>query len=164
MMNNAIFIMGVSGCGKSTIGNLLSEALDIPFFDGDDFHPESNIKKMSNGIALNDEDRYDWLVTLNDLAKKQLQNNSCVIVCSALKESYRNILNRDIGNQVKWVHLVGSFEQILERLNKRENHFMSPDLLQSQFDILEQPKNAIEINISLKPEEIVERIKRDLSK
>ena len=71
-MNKVIFILGVSGCGKSTIGKLLSQDLNIPFFDGDDFHPEGNIKKMSNGIALNDDDRQSWLITLNDLAKKQV--------------------------------------------------------------------------------------------
>ena len=154
--------MGVSGCGKSTIGELLSEELRIPFFDGDDYHPQANIKKMSDGIPLNDEDRYDWLVTLNKLAKNQLQNNSCVIVCSALKESYRKILSRDIPNQVKWVHLEGSFDQIFERLNSRENHFMSSDLLQSQFDTLEQPKNALVVNIGLKPQEIVEKITKKI--
>ncbi|MBI9056862.1 MAG: NADP-dependent phosphogluconate dehydrogenase [Labilibaculum sp.] len=157
-LNKVIFLMGVSGCGKSTIGELLSEELDIPFFDGDDYHPQANIKKMSDGIPLNDEDRYDWLVTLNELAKNQLQNNTCVIVCSALKESYREILSRDIKNQVKWVHLAGSFEQIFERLNNRKNHFMSSDLLQSQFNTLEQPKDALVINIGLKPPEIIEKI------
>ncbi|WP_372752551.1 NADP-dependent phosphogluconate dehydrogenase [Mariniflexile sp.] len=161
-LNNVIFVMGVSGCGKSTIGKILSQKLNMPFFDGDDFHPQSNIDKMSSGIPLNDEDRYGWLRTLNELAKKQLQDKSCVIVCSALKKSYRDILSSDIQNQVKWVHLAGSFHQILERLKKRENHFMSPDLLQSQFDTLEQPKEALEINIGLKPEEIVEIITKEL--
>lgn len=150
--------MGVSGCGKSTIGELLSQLLEIPFFDGDDFHIQSNIDKMSNGLPLNDDDRYGWLVTLNNLAKKELQNNSCVIVCSALKQSYRDILSVDIQNQVKWIHLAGNFKQIYERLNKREGHYMSSDLLQSQFDTLEQPKNALEVNIGLKPEEIIEKI------
>ena len=150
--------MGVSGCGKSTIGELLSQELNIPFFDGDDFHPQANIDKMSSGIPLNDQDRHGWLVTLNTLAKKQLHENSCIIVCSALKKIYRDILNKDIQNQAKWVYLAGSFNQILERLNKRENHFMSSALLQSQFDTLERPKDAFEINIDLKPKEIVEKI------
>ncbi|MFD2290120.1 NADP-dependent phosphogluconate dehydrogenase [Mariniflexile gromovii] len=161
-LNQVIFIMGVSGCGKSTIGKLLSEKLNIPFFDGDDFHPQSNIDKMSSGMPLNDEDRYGWLVALNQLANKQLKNNSCIIVCSALKKSYREILSTDIQNQVKWVHLAGSFNQIFERLNNRANHFMSSDLLQSQFDTLESPKEALEINIGLKPEDIVERITKEL--
>ncbi|MWW23357.1 NADP-dependent phosphogluconate dehydrogenase [Algibacter lectus] len=157
-MNNVIFIMGVSGCGKSTIGELLSQELEIPFFDGDDFHPQSNIDKMSSGVPLNDEDRHGWLVTLNDLAKSELPDNSCIIVCSALKKSYRDILNTGIQNQVKWIHLAGSFNQILERLNKRENHFMSSNLLQSQFDTLEEPENAFVVNIGSKPEDIVEKI------
>ncbi|MFB9057176.1 NADP-dependent phosphogluconate dehydrogenase [Mariniflexile ostreae] len=161
-LNTVIFIMGVSGCGKSTIGQRLSQHLKIPFFDGDDYHPKSNIEKMSQGMPLNDEDRYDWLVSLNDLAKNQLQQNSCIIVCSALKQSYRDILSAQIRNQVKWVHLAGSFNQILERINKREQHFMSSNLLQSQFDTLEFPEHALEINISLKPEEIVDKIIKEL--
>ncbi|MEN3324803.1 NADP-dependent phosphogluconate dehydrogenase [Mariniflexile soesokkakense] len=161
-MNKAIFIMGVSGCGKSTIGQLVSQRLKIPFFDGDDFHPQSNVAKMSSGVPLDDEDRYGWLVTLNKLAKKELQKSSCVIVCSALKQTYRDILSSDIKNQVKWFHLVGSFEQILERVNNRSNHFMPTDLLQSQFNTLEQPEDAFEVNIGLKPEEIVEIITEEL--
>lgn len=161
-IDKAIFIMGVSGCGKSTIGQLLSEYFKIPFFDGDDFHPQSNIDKMSSGIPLNDEDRYGWLVTLNKLAKNNLENSSCVIVCSALKQSYRDLLSKDIQNQVKWIHLAGSFDQIADRMNKRENHYMYSNLLQSQFDILEPPQNALEVNIDLKPEEIVEIIAKDM--
>ena len=126
-LNKVIYIMGVSGCGKSTIGKLLSQRLKIPFFDGDDFHPQSNIDKMSSGVPLNDQDRYDWLVTLNELAKQQLQNNSCIIVCSALKKTYRELLSTDIKNQVKWVHLAGSLNQIFVRLNQRENHFMTDE-------------------------------------
>ena len=162
-MKKVIFIIGVSGCGKSTIGKLLSEELNIPFFDGDNFHPESNIKKMSNGQALNDDDRQGWLEALNDLAKKQLTKNSCVIVCSALKQSYRDILNTTIESSTKWVFLQGSFEQITDRISKREGHFMNSDLLKSQFDILEEPKNAIKIDISLTPNTIVEVIKTALT-
>ncbi|MGB5420438.1 NADP-dependent phosphogluconate dehydrogenase [Algibacter sp.] len=161
-MNIVIFIMGVSGCGKSTIGQMLSQKLNIPFFDGDDFHPQSNIDKMSSGKSLNDDDRYGWLVALNDLAKKQLQKNSCIIVCSALKKSYRDILNKDIQNQVKWIHLAGSFNQITERLNNRKNHFMTSALLQSQFDTLEKPSEALEVNICLSPKEIVEIITKEI--
>ncbi len=149
--------MGVSGCGKSTIGKLLAQELNIPFFDGDDFHPEANITKMSSGQALNDDDRQGWLETLNNLAKKQLTKNSCVIVCSALKQKYRDILSLDIQNETKWVHLSGSFDQILERVNSRADHFMPSELLKSQFDILEEPKDAIEIDISLTPEKLLKR-------
>ena len=154
--------MGVSGCGKSTIGTLLAQDLGIPFFDGDDFHPESNIQKMSSGQALNDDDRQGWLETLNDLAKKQLENNSCVIVCSALKQKYRDILSDTIEDDTEWVHLAGSFNQILERVNSRADHFMPSELLKSQFDTLENPEDAIQIDISLTPENIIKKIKQKL--
>lgn len=154
--------MGVSGCGKSTIGQLLSQELNIPFFDGDDFHPQSNIDKMSRGVPLKDVDRHGWLVLLNELAKKQLQVNSCIIVCSALKKSYRDILNTGIQNQAKWFYLEGRFNQILERIDKRENHFMSSNLLRSQFDTLEEPEGAFKVNISLNPEEIIEKFTNKL--
>ena len=154
--------MGVSGCGKSTIGKLLAQDLNMAFFDGDDFHPEANITKMSSGQSLNDDDRQGWLETLNNLAKTQLINTSCVIVCSALKQKYRDILSSDIQNETKWVHLAGSFDQIFERVNSRADHFMPSELLKSQFDILEEPKNAIEIDISLTPEQIIKKIKQEL--
>jgi 6-phosphogluconate dehydrogenase len=154
--------MGVSGCGKSTIGKLLAQELSIPFFDGDDFHPEENIAKMSSGQALNDDDRLGWLQTLNKLAIKQLANKGCVIVCSALKESYRDILNTNIECNSKWVFLNGSFEQIRERINARKDHFMSSNLLKSQFDTLEEPKKSIEIDISLSPEKIIKKIKKEV--
>ena len=156
--------MGVSGVGKSTIGDLLSKKLSIPFFDGDDFHTEDNILKMSKGKPLNDNDRLGWLQTLNELAIKQLTNKGCIIVCSALKESYRDILSTNIKHSTKWVFLSGSFEQILERINMRKGHFMPSHLLQSQFNILEAPKNAIKIDINLTPQNIVEVIKKELTK
>ncbi|WP_241492478.1 NADP-dependent phosphogluconate dehydrogenase [Lacinutrix himadriensis] len=161
-MKKVIYIMGVSGCGKSTIGKLLAQELNIPFFDGDDFHPKANIKKMSSGQALNDEDRQGWLETLNALAKKQLTKNSCVIVCSALKQKYRDTLNLDIETQTKWVYLSGAFNQIYNRVNKRPEHFMPSELLQSQFDALEEPKDALKIDITTTPENIIKKIKNGL--
>ncbi len=161
-LNRVIYIMGVSGCGKSTIGKLLSEELNIPFFDGDNFHPQSNINKMKSGLPLNDQDRQGWLLKLNALAKEQLQKNSCIIVCSALKKTYREILMEGIERQVKWVHLSGSFSQIFKRLNERENHFMSSNLLQSQFDTLENPAEAIQVDISLSPAEIIKYITKKM--
>lgn len=161
-MKKVVFIIGVSGCGKSTIGKLLSQELNTPFFDGDDFHPKANIKKMSSGQPLNDDDRHGWLETLNDLAKKQLTKNSCVIVCSALRQKYRVTLSEGIEGETKWVYLSGSFEQIYNRMNSRPNHFMPLELLKSQFEILEKPKNAIQVDISLTPENIIKKIKNEL--
>lgn len=157
-----IFIMGVSGVGKSTIGSLLSEALDIPFFDGDDYHPKENVLKMSMGKALDDSDRLGWLQTLNELAIDQLKNDGCVIVCSALKESYRKILSADIEDRAKWVFLQGSFEQIKARIDSRKGHFMSSDLLKSQFEVLEEPAKAIKVDISLTPKKIIDVIGKQL--
>ncbi len=154
--------MGVSGVGKSTIGKLLAQDLNIPFFDGDDFHPESNITKMSSGQPLNDDDRQPWLETLNALAKKELIKNSCIIVCSALKQKYRDIVSKEIESKTKWVHLSGSYEQICERMNSRTKHFMPSELLQSQFDILENPTEALQIDVSKTPQNIIRTIKHEL--
>jgi len=154
--------MGISGCGKSTIGKLLSQDLKIPFFDGDDYHSENNIKKMSKELPLNDNDRQGWLESLNELAKKKLTNSSCIIACSALKESYRKILSFDIEGQTKWVHLSGSFESIYNRVNARKDHFMPSKLLQSQFDVLEEPKDALKVDINLTPDEIIKVIKEEV--
>ncbi|WP_299118868.1 NADP-dependent phosphogluconate dehydrogenase [uncultured Winogradskyella sp.] len=162
MNNRVIFIMGVSGSGKSTIGKLLAQDFKIPFFDGDDFHPEGNVVKMSSGNPLNDDDRKVWLETLNNLAKQQLTKNSCVIACSALKQKYRDTLSSTIESQTKWVHLSGSFEQILERLRIRKGHFMPSELLKSQFETLEQPKSAITIDITLELKEIIVEVKNHL--
>lgn len=153
--------MGVSGSGKSTIGKLLSQELSTPFFDGDDFHPKENIKKMSSGHPLNDNDRQNWLEALNGLVIKELKKNNCIIVCSALKQKYRETLSQNIETQTKWIYLSGSFDLISERLSSRKNHFMPSDLLKSQFDSLEEPKDALQVEISLSPDEIIKKIKRD---
>jgi len=150
--------MGVSGVGKSTIGNLLAEKLEIPFFDGDDYHPEANILKMSNKEPLTDEDRQPWLLRLNSLAKKELATHSCIIGCSALKQVYRDILSKEIEHQTIWIHLQGTFEEIMERLSKRSDHFMPAELLKSQFDTLQESDVSIDIDINFTPNEIVHLI------
>lgn len=156
--NQKVFIiMGVSGTGKSTIGNLLSKKLEIPFFDGDDFHPEANIKKMGAGKALNDDDRKGWLIKLNKLAKEH-RLSGAIIACSALKESYRRLLKNGMGDQLRFIYLEGSFKLIKSRLESRQDHFMPMELLKSQFDTLEPPLNAITVSVSLTPNEIIHRI------
>lgn len=155
--------MGVSGVGKSRIGNLLSIELGIPYFDGDDYHPKRNIEKMSKGLPLTDDDRFPWLDILNELAKNELQKTNCIIGCSALNKTYRHRLSKGIEQQTKWVHLHGDFDLIKERLNNRSDHFMSSALLQSQFDTLEIPTEALTIDIRLTPKEIVNMIAKNIS-
>ncbi len=151
------YIMGVSGSGKTTIGKLLSKELAIPFFDGDDYHSATNIEKMASGIPLNDDDRLGWLLALNALAKEN-KDKGAIIACSALKENYRDLLRKEIEENVIWVYLKGTFEEISERLRDRSGHFMPADLLKSQFDVLEEPKNGISISIKNEPKAIVSEI------
>ena len=161
--NVVLYVMGVSGCGKTTIGKKLSEKYDIPFFDGDDYHPKKNIDKMSSGRPLNDDDRQEWLATLNALAITQLKEETgAIIACSALKEKYRTTLTKEIETKATFVYLQGSFEDISNRLSKRKGHFMPAGLLQSQFEILEEPQDAITISIHLTPEEAVSAIGKAL--
>ena len=138
--------MGVSGCGKSTIAKQLCEELDIPFIEADDFHPETNILKMENGQPLDDDDRKPWLQNLA-LELKRNETKGCVLACSALKEKYRTILNSLISKPLLIIFLEGSFELIKNRIDQRAGHFMSAQLLQSQFDTLEEPENAWIFNI-----------------
>lgn len=153
-----ILVMGVSGSGKTTVAQKLAESLGYKFADADDFHPQENIDKMQNGIALNDKDRLPWLQKMQDIIKQHLsENKNIVITCSALKESYRQMLLVN-HESVKLVYLKGSFELIHKRLKERLNHFMSEKLLKSQFDILEEPLDAIKVDISQSLEVIVQKI------
>ena len=151
-----IIIMGVSGCGKSTIGAMLAERLGWPFYDGDDFHPAANIAKMAAGVPLNDTDRADWLTALGDMIdKRNTAGAEGVLACSALKESYRGMLRR---GSVQFVYLKGNYETILRRMEMRGPHFMKPDMLQSQFAALEEPAEAVTLDVDQSPTEIVQKI------
>ena len=153
-----ILVMGVSGSGKSSVGELLAKSLHWEFSDGDSFHSSANVDKMRHGIPLTDADRMPWLQDIQAAIKDWLQENkNVVLVCSALKESYRQMLLVD-KEQMKMVYLKGSFELIEQRLRSRSHHYMLLDLLQSQFDTLEEPTDAIKVDISEPPEVIVQHI------
>jgi gluconokinase len=152
-------VMGVSGSGKTTIGELLSRRLGWSFYDGDDFHPPENIDKMRRGIPLDDRDRQMWLLALLNLIEAiHIRKEPAVIASSALKESYRQYLSPANGRSLVWVYLKGSYEQIEQRLKARQGHFMKADMLRSQFETLEEPDRALKIDISLSQDAIVDRI------
>lgn len=147
--------MGVSGCGKSTIGSLLSKHLSLPFYDADDFHSPENIEKMSSGTPLTDEDRKPWLTVLaNNIVQWQADGGG-VLACSALKQSYRDILNSTTKNIVQFIYLKGDKELLAKRLQNRESHYMPETLLNSQLATLEPPEEAITILIQGSVEEMI---------
>ena len=152
-----ILIMGVEGSGKTTVGKLLAQALGWTFVDADDFHSAANKEKMSRGIPLDDADRSPWLQAIHNFIADQVREGQNVVVaCSALKESYREQLQRGLETNV--VYLKGGFDLIYSRLKKRQGHFARESLLASQFDSLEEPVAAINIDASLPEIEIVKQI------
>ncbi len=154
--------MGVSGAGKTTIGQLLAESLGWEFSDADAFHSPENIEKMRRGIPLNDADRISWLQDMQSAIARWLSaNQNVVLACSALKASYRQFLLWD-SDHIKLVYLQGSFALIQQRLQARQNHFMTEKLLKSQFDALEEPDNVICVDVSQPPEVIVETLRTSL--
>jgi len=154
--------MGVSGSGKSSVAKLLAKELSMAFIDADDHHIPSSIEKMSKGIPLTDSDREPWLKRMNKIAINHLDSGA-VIACSALKKKYRQRLNQRIESNVNWVYLKGDYDLIFKRMKNRKSHFMNADMLKSQFDALEEPEDAIVINIANSLEGIVENIKLKLS-
>ncbi|MFT4736250.1 MAG: carbohydrate kinase (thermoresistant glucokinase family) [Cyclobacteriaceae bacterium] len=161
-MKHALVIMGVSGCGKSTIGKLLSDALKIPFFDADDFHPPENVLKMRNQEPLSDEDRSPWLHALQKLIAKQIANKGIILACSALKAQYRIVLTTN--HALTFCYLKITAEEATNRLQQRSNHFMPTALVQSQFEALEEPSTAIIIDGLKAPTKIVSEILRELNR
>lgn len=155
-------VMGVSGCGKTTVGTLLANEKEIPFFDADDFHPEENIRKMQAGNPLNDNDRKPWLKLLSEKIRDWNDDSGAVLACSALKKSYRKTLTSKTRD-VMFIWLDGSYELINSRMKNREGHYMPPDLLQSQFDALEPPSEAVRVSIDQPPDNILSDILKTLN-
>ena len=165
MKSNAMvaIVMGVTGAGKTTVGRALARSLGWEFHDGDELHSEENKRKMHRGIALDDADRAPWLSALRKLIETMLSDGrDGVVACSALKQSYRDELVVE-PDAVKVVYLKGAKSVIEQRLRNRTGHFMNPDLLQSQFDTLEEPRDAIVIDAAAAPEAIVDEIKLRLA-
>jgi gluconokinase len=157
-----VVLMGVSGSGKTTIGTMLARELGWEFHDGDELHPETNRRKMHAGIPLTDEDRRPWLVAIHDLIARCISDGArAIVACSALKQSYRDMIVVD-PTTVRLVFLNAPRTLIAERLRKRTGHFFDPALLGSQFDTLEEPSDAIEIDASPAPKEVCRAIRTRL--
>ena len=157
-----IIIMGVSGSGKTTIGRLLAEELGWKFYDADDFHSAANKDKMSRGVPLTDSDRADWLMSLRELLNQNIiAKQSVVLACSALKQNYRDALQ--INDEVHFVYLRGNYQQIETRMKERSDHYMRPEMLASQFATLEEPNDALIVDVTKKPKEIVAIICEEMS-
>lgn len=141
-----IIVMGVSGVGKSTVSQALADALHCQFIEGDEHHPPANIVKMAQGTPLEDADRLPWLDAMNQAMRDALaETEHVVLACSALKQAYRDRLIHGLNSPVLWVHLAADFQTIHARMQRRK-HFMPPALLQSQFDTLEPPVDALVVD------------------
>jgi gluconokinase len=157
-----VIVMGVTGCGKSTVGALLAQDCGWDFHDADGFHPAENVAKMKRGAPLDDEDRWPWLERINAfLIESEQQGQSLVLACSALKQVYRDRLARGC-TATRFVFLDGDRELIRARIAGRQGHYMNPKLLDSQFAILERPQDALRLDIAENPSELVRCIRERL--
>jgi gluconokinase len=157
-----IVVMGVTGAGKTTVGKLLAKRLHWQFLDADDFHPAANIEKMKRGISLTDADREPWLEAIHAaLVQNAEKNQDVVLACSALKESYRQKLAA--GSELRICYLKGSFEEISARLEHRSGHFAGAAILAGQFADLEEPADAVILNVGATPEKNVREALRKLN-
>lgn len=148
-------IMGVAASGKTTIAEKLAKKINGFLIEGDDYHPKENIDKMSSGVALNDNDRYEWLLKIKNEILNRNKNQNLVVTCSALKEKYRTLLGLQNFNLV---YLKVSKKTALQRIRSRQGHFMPDSLVDSQFAILEEPQKSIVLDESLNINEIVEKL------
>jgi gluconokinase len=151
--------MGVAGSGKSTLGKRAAAALDWPYFEADDFHSAANKAKMASGTPLEDADREPWLAAIRAKMNATIDaGQSAVFTCSALREKYRQVLAGDARHPVTLVFLNGDYETILARVSRRKGHFMKADLVKSQFETLEHPKDALELDIRETPEALLAKM------
>jgi gluconokinase len=153
-------VMGVSGSGKTTIGEALARRLGWRFIDADDYHPAANVAKMAAGQALEDEDRWPWIERLNALLRQQ---ENAVLACSALKERYRRRLAEGI-ERIEWIYLKGDFDLIHSRLAARRHRYMPASLLESQFATLEPPSDAVTVDVSGSVEDCITAIAAELQR
>jgi gluconokinase len=158
-----VLVMGPTGSGKTTVGTLLAQELGWGFADGDSFHSASNIQKMSQGIVLSDADRAPWLKAMHEAMVGWVgEGKNFVLACSALKRQYRDELYH--GPEVRLVYLKGSYELILRRVETRHGHFAKESILANQFAILEEPEDAIVVDVNGSPQEIVADIRRRIGR
>lgn len=165
-MKQTIIVMGVSGCGKSTVGEGLAQELGLPFMEGDKLHPASNVEKMTAGTPLTDDDRWPWLDLVGAELRRGNDAGGIVISCSALKKIYRDRLRNACGGPLAFVYLEGSEELLTERMGARTGHFMPLSLLQTQLATLEVPTgepDVVTVSIDDAPEVIVKNAVEGLS-
>ncbi|KAI0817465.1 thermoresistant gluconokinase [Xylaria sp. FL0064] len=166
-------VTGPAGSGKSTVALYLSQALNLPYLEGDSFHPKANIDKMANGIPLTDADRWDWLILLREESLRQLALGveGVVLTCSALKRKYRDVIRvapyffHDV--QLHFIYLHAPENVLLERVGAREGHYMGPNMVRSQFEILEPPTadetDVISIDVSGPEPEVLRQVQEKIS-
>jgi gluconokinase len=160
-MATIVVVMGVSGSGKTTVGTMLADAMHCAFLEGDSLHSAANVEKMSHGIPLTDADRAPWLAAIHARLLDSFTRGECLVVgCSALKQSYRMVLAE--GVPIAWVYLKGSAALIRSRMQHRTGHYMKADMLASQFEALEEPSDALIVDVSQPPAAIVEQILAEL--
>lgn len=157
-MKPLILIMGVSGSGKTTVGELLAKQTGLPFYDGDDFHPAANVAKMAAGIPLTDADRVGWLATLAADLGQWGETTGAVVACSALKEAYRQTLQAGAAEPLQWVFLDGTPELLRSRIEGRQGHYMKANMLDSQLAALEKPTYGLRLDVQNAPEQLVAQI------
>jgi gluconokinase len=156
-----VLVMGTTGAGKTTVGKLLADKLGWEFLDADDFHPAANIAKMKQGIPLDDADRAPWLAAMHDeLVRQNTSAKSCVLACSALKNSYRKTIGDALP--MKIVYLKGTYEEMRGHILARQGHFAGEAILAGQFADLQEPQDAMVVSVSHPPEEIVADVLREL--